>query len=186
MVLFNMPDLRAALVPGVRLLGLDLGTRTIGLALSDVSLMLASPYATVKRSKLAALVVEIQRISNVEHVGGLVAGLPLSLDGSFGPAAQAARDWIRSLSEATGLPAALWDERFSSSAVNRILIGDLDMTRRRRSEVVDKLAASYILQAALDASRPASPDLHAARLPATPPSRNHRRSHGARSSYRPD
>jgi putative Holliday junction resolvase len=153
MALFNMPQLRAALPPHARLLGLDLGTRMIGLALSDVSLMLASPYATLKRGKLAATAAEIARIGTREKVGGLVAGLPLSLDGSFGPAAQAARDWLRSLSEATGLPAALWDERLSSSAVNRMLIGDLDMTRQRRSEVVDKLAATYILQAALDASR---------------------------------
>ena len=153
MPLFNMLQLRAALPPNARLLGLDLGTRTIGLALSDVSLMLASPYATLKRGKLAATAAEIRAIGLREQVGGLVAGLPLSLDGSFGPAAQAARDWLRSLSEATGLPAALWDERLSSSAVNRMLISDLDMTRARRAEVVDKLAASYILQAALDASR---------------------------------
>lgn len=152
MALFNMPQLRAGLPPGIRLLGLDLGTRNIGLALSDASLMLASPYATVKRGKLALLADEIGRIAAREQVGGLVGGLPLSLDGSFGPAAQAARDWMRSLSEATGLPAALWDERLSSSAVNRMLIGDLDMTRHRRSEVVDKLAAAYILQAALDAT----------------------------------
>lgn len=153
MALFNMLQLRAALAPNARLLGLDLGTRTIGLALSDVSLMLASPYATLKRGKLAAAAADILVIVAKEQVGGLVAGLPLSLDGSLGPAAQAARDWLRSLSEATGLPAALWDERLSSSAVNRMLISDMDMTRRRRAEVVDKLAASYILQAALDASR---------------------------------
>ena len=153
MVLFNMPQLRAALPSGSRLLGIDLGTRTIGLALSDVSLMLASPYGTLKRGKLGAAAAEIAVIVGREGVGGMVGGLPLSLDGSFGPAAQAARDWLRSLSEATGLPAALWDERLSSSAVNRMLIDDLDMTRRRRGQVVDKLAAAYILQAALDASR---------------------------------
>lgn len=158
MALFNMPQLRAALPPGARLLGLDLGSRTIGLAMSDVSLMLASPYGTMKRGKLAAAAAEIQRIARTERIGGLVAGLPLSLDGSFGPAAQAARDWIRSLSEATELPAALWDERLSSSAVNRMLINDMDMTRQRRSEIVDKLAASYILQAALDATRPQAAD----------------------------
>ena len=153
MALFNMPQLRAALPSGSRLLGLDLGTRSIGLALSDVSLMLASPFGTLKRGRMAAAAAEIGAIGRRETVGGLVAGLPLSLDGSFGPAAQAARDWMRGLSEMTGLPAALWDERLSSSAVNRMLIGDLDMTRRRRAEVVDKLAAAYILQAALDASR---------------------------------
>ena len=148
-----MPQLRAALPSGSRLLGIDLGTRTIGLALSDVSLLLASPYGTLKRGKLRAAAAEIASIVGREGVGGMVGGLPLSLDGSFGPAAQAARDWLRSLSEATGLPAALWDERLSSRAVNRMLIDDLDMTRRRRGQVVDKLAAAYILQAALDASR---------------------------------
>ena len=153
MVLFNMPQLRAALPSGSRLLGIDLGTRTIGLALSDVSLMLASPYGTLKRGKLRATAAEIAAIVGGQNVGGLVIGLPLSMDGTLGPAAQAARDWTRALSEATGLPAALWDERLSSSAVNRMLIDDLDMTRRRRGQVVDKLAAAYILQAALDASR---------------------------------
>ncbi len=156
MALFNMPQLRAALPSGARLLGIDLGTRTIGLALSDVSLMLASPYGTLRRGRLGATAEEIGVIVAREGVGGMVGGLPLSLDGSFGPAAQAARDWMRSLSEAVGLPAALWDERLSSSAVNRMLIGDLDMTRQRRAEVVDKVAAAYILQAALDASREAS------------------------------
>ena len=155
MTLFNMPQLRAGLPPDARLLGIDLGSRTIGLALSDVSLMLASPYGSIKRGKLAAAVAAIERIAARERIGGLVAGLPLSLDGHFGPAAQAARDWLRDLSTATALPAALWDERLSSSAINRMLITDGDMTRRRRAEVVDKLAAAYILQAALDGSRDA-------------------------------
>jgi putative Holliday junction resolvase len=83
-----------------------------------------------------------------------VVGLPLSMDGQPGPAAQAARDWTHALSEATGLPAALWDERLSSAAVNRMLIGEMDLTRGRRAEVVDKLAAAYMLQGALDASAP--------------------------------
>jgi putative Holliday junction resolvase len=84
---------------------------------------------------------------------GLVVGLPLSMDGSLGPAAQAARDWARALSDATGLPAALWDERLSSAAVNRFLIQEADMTRGRRARVVDQMAAAYMLQAALDASK---------------------------------
>jgi putative Holliday junction resolvase len=83
----------------------------------------------------------------------LVVGLPLSLDGTAGPAAQAARDWTHALSAATGLPAALWDERLSSAAVNRFLIAEADMTRKRRAEVVDRMAAAYMLQSALDASR---------------------------------
>lgn len=152
MPLFNMPQIRAALPRGTRLLGLDPGQRTIGIALSDVSLMLASPYGSLKRAKLSANAAEIAHIATKEGAAGLVCGLPLSLDGSFGPAAQRARDWLRALSDMTGLPAALWDERLSSSAVNRMLISDLDMTRGRRAEVVDKIAAAYILQSALDAS----------------------------------
>jgi putative holliday junction resolvase len=153
MPILNLTDLRAALAPGARLIGIDLGSRTIGVALSDVSLLLASPYGSLKRGKLAATAAEIGRIARKEGAGGLVVGLPLSLDGTLGPAAQAARDWTHALSAATGLPAALWDERLSSSAVNRMLIADADLSRQRRADLVDKLAAAYILQAALDASR---------------------------------
>ncbi|MCE2574467.1 Holliday junction resolvase RuvX [Komagataeibacter sp. FNDCR2] len=152
MPLFNISDLRAALRRNQRLLGLDPGSRTIGVALSDVGLMLASPHTALKRTKLSAIAAQISTIARAQDVGGLVVGLPLSLDGSFGPAAQAARDWARNLSDMTGLPAAMWDERLSSSAVNRFLISEADMTRQRRGEVVDRMAAAYILQAALDAS----------------------------------
>ncbi|ACI53096.1 Holliday junction resolvase YqgF [Gluconacetobacter diazotrophicus PA1 5] len=152
MPLFNMHQIRGQLGRDQRLLGLDPGQKTIGLALSDVSLMLASPYGALRRGKLSVVAAEIRRIAAREGVGGLVSGLPLSMDGSFGPAAQAARDWMISLSEQVGLPAAMWDERLSSSAVNRMLIQDADMTRQRRAELVDKLAASYMLQGALDAT----------------------------------
>ena len=153
MPLFNMMQLRARLAPGQRLLGLDPGSRVIGVALSDVSLLLASPHASLKRGRLAANAAAIAAIARRQNAGGLVVGLPLSLDGSTGPAAQAARDWTHALSAATGLPAALWDERLSSAAVNRFLIEEADMSRRRRAEVVDRMAAAYLLQAALDASR---------------------------------
>jgi putative Holliday junction resolvase len=154
MPLFNMRELRARLTPGQRLLGLDPGAKTIGLALSDVSLLLASAYGALQRTKLAANAAEIGRIAAREGVGGLVVGLPLALDGRFGPAAQAARDWTLALAEATGLPGANFDERLSSVAVNRMLIGDADLSRAKRAAAVDKLAATYMLQAALDASRP--------------------------------
>lgn len=153
MAILNMADLRAALRPGQRLLGLDPGARTIGIALSDVGLMLASPHAAVRRGKLAVNAAEIAAIARAQDAGGLVIGLPLSMDGSLGPAAQAVRDWSRALSDTTGLPAALWDERLSSAAVNRFLIGEADMTRKRREAVVDRMAAAYMLQGALDASR---------------------------------
>lgn len=158
-MLLRLPALLAALAPGQRLLGLDPGARTIGIAVSDVTRMLASPHAAIKRGKLTANAAEIARIAETLGAGGLVVGLPLSMDGTMGPAAQAARDWARALSEATTLPAALWDERLSSAAVNRFLIQEADMTRKRRAEVVDRMAAAYMLQAALDsASRPGSPE----------------------------
>lgn len=155
MPLFNMTDLRRRLPPGQRLLGIDPGSTVIGLALTDVTLMLATPYGSLPRGKLAANALAIARIARKEGAAGLVVGLPLSLDGTAGPAAQAARDWTHALSAATRLPAALWDERLSSAAVNRFLINEADMTRKRRAEVVDQMAAAYLLQAALDASRPA-------------------------------
>lgn len=153
MTILNLNELIHALPVGQRLLGIDPGQKQIGLALSDVSRMLASPYAVIKRGKVSAFVKELQNIIQKENIGGLVCGLPLSLDGSFGPAAQAARDWINAVSQASQLPAALWDERLSSSAVNRFLIEEVDVSRKRRGELVDKMAACYMLQAALDAAK---------------------------------
>lgn len=153
MPLFNLPDLRARLARDQRLIGLDPGTRTIGVALTDVRLTLATPYGSLKRDRLRANAAEIGAIAAREGAGGLVVGLPLSMDGTEGPAAQSARDWTLALSEATGLPAALWDERLSSAAVNRFLIGEIDLSRTKRAAVVDRMAAAWMLQAALDASR---------------------------------
>ena len=152
MAIFNIRELRSTLQTGKRLIGLDPGAKIIGVALTDVGLMLASPHAALKRGKLAANAAEIAAIARKQNAGGLVVGLPLGLDGSFGPAAQAARDWARALSDATNLPAAMWDERLSSAAVNRFLIGEADMTRQKRAAKVDQMAAAYMLQAALDAS----------------------------------
>jgi putative Holliday junction resolvase len=153
MPLFNLPDLRTRLARDQRLIGIDPGRRTVGVALSDVSLTLASPYGSLKRGKLRDNAAEIVAIATKEGAGGLVVGLPLSMDGSAGPAAQAARDWSLALSDATGLPAALWDERLSTAAVNRFLIGEADLSRKRRAEAVDRMAAAWLLQSALDALR---------------------------------
>jgi putative Holliday junction resolvase len=101
---------------------------------------------------------EIAAIAAREGVGGLVVGLPLAPDGGLSPAAQAARDWARAIAAATGLALAFWDERFSSAAVNRMLIAEADLSRRKRAASVDRLAATYLLQAALDASRAAAAD----------------------------
>lgn len=153
MLVANVAALRASLPKGARLIGLDPGSKTIGVALSDVGLMIASPYGALKRGKLKANAAEIAAIAAKEGAGGVVVGLPLSMDGTAGPAAQAARDWATALAAALGLPVALWDERLSSAAVNRMLIGEADLTRARRAAVVDKAAAAYMLQSALDATR---------------------------------
>jgi putative holliday junction resolvase len=154
MPLFNLRDLRTTLARDQRLIGLDPGSRTIGVALSDVGLSLASPYGSLKRGKLRDNAAEVVAIARKEGAGGLVVGLPLSMDGTVGPAAQAARDWALALSEATGLPTALYDERLSSAAVNRFLIDQADLSRRKRAAAVDRMAAAWMLQAALDASLP--------------------------------
>jgi putative holliday junction resolvase len=156
MALFNLRDLLAALAADpssrdLRVIGVDPGSRTIGLALSDVRRTLASPYGSLKRGKLKANAAEIAAIARKEGVGGLVVGLPLSMDGTAGPAAQAVRDWTIALSDVISLPAALWDERLSTAAVNRFLIQQADLTRAKRAEAVDRAAAAWMLQAALDA-----------------------------------
>lgn len=156
MALLNLTELTAALARNDRLLGIDPGRKQVGLALSDVSRMVATPLETVKRGKLGAMATHIRALADRHGIGGMVIGIPLSLDGSFGPAAQAAKDWAMALSDQTGLPVCLWDERLSSSAVNRMLIQEADLSRKKREGVVDQLAAAYILQAALDSMpRPA-------------------------------
>ncbi|MFC3125798.1 Holliday junction resolvase RuvX [Pseudoroseomonas globiformis] len=153
MPIINLTELRAALSPGQRLIGLDPGKRVIGLALSDPLLILATPYGSLQRGKLAANAAQIRAMAEKEGAAGLVVGLPLSLDGSFGPAAQAAKDWAMAVSVATEMPVSLWDERLSSSAVNRMLVEEADLSRAKRMKIVDSAAAGYMLQAALDASR---------------------------------
>jgi putative Holliday junction resolvase len=153
MIYPGMHELRMALDRDQRLIGLDPGRKTIGVALSDVGLSLASPYASIRRGKLRDNAANLVAIARKEGAGGLVVGLPLSMDGSVGPAAQAARDWALALSEATGLPTALWDERLSSAAANRFLISEADLSRRKRATAVDRLAAALTLQGALDSSR---------------------------------
>jgi putative Holliday junction resolvase len=151
--LLSLPALRAALARDQRLIGIDPGSKTIGLALSDVGLTLASPYGSLKRGKLKSNAAEIVAIARKENAGGLVVGLPLSMDGTLGPAAQGARDWAAALADASGLPVAMFDERLSSAAANRFLIETADVSRKKRAEAVDRMAAAWLLQAALDASR---------------------------------
>ena len=141
-----------ALAPGARLLGLDLGEMTIGLALSDTLLSVATPMQTLKRGKFAADAARLDIIISEQGVGGLVVGLPLNMDGSDGPSAQSARAFGRNWAAHSPLPLMFQDERLSTAAVTRTLL-EADASRKRRGEVVDKMAAAYILQLALDRLR---------------------------------
>jgi putative Holliday junction resolvase len=147
-----LSELRSLWRPGQRLLGLDLGEKTIGLALSDTLLTVATPMETLRRGKFAADAVKIEEIAAKQGVGGLVVGLPLNMDGSDGPSAQSARAFGRNFATRSDLPIVFWDERLSTAAVTRTLI-DADASRKKRAEVVDKMAAAYILQGVLDRLR---------------------------------
>ena len=140
--------------PGTRLLGLDLGSKTIGLALSDPAFMVASPIDTIRRTKFGKDAAELDRLIADRGVGGLVLGLPINLDGSEGPRCQSTRQFATNLIQ-RGMeqPIVFWDERLSTAAVERVLIDEADMSRRKRADVVDKMAAAYILQGALDRLR---------------------------------
>lgn len=156
MAIRNLTNLDRGIPPGRRVMGLDLGAKTIGLALSDASRMISSPMETLKRSKfkieaktLAALVAE-------HEVAALVIGLPINMDGSEGPACQSARQFAANFNQVLDIDIAFWDERLSTVAVTRTLI-EADVSRARRAKLVDKMAAAYILQGALDAMRTGPP-----------------------------
>jgi putative holliday junction resolvase len=144
--------LKSVLPPGSRLIGLDLGEKTIGLSLSDTLLSVASPLETLKRGKFSVNAGELHRLIKEHGVGGLVVGLPLNMDGSEGPSAQSARAFARNFVNLHDMPIVFWDERLSTAAVTRTLL-EADSSRKRRAEVVDKMAAAYILQGALDRLR---------------------------------
>jgi putative holliday junction resolvase len=145
-------EFAAVLAPGYRLIGIDLGTKTIGLALSDVTRTIASPLETIRRVKFTPDVAQLLAIASAHRVAGFVLGLPVNMDGSEGPRAQATRAFARNLNKLTALPILLWDERLSTSAAERTLI-EADTSRKRRAEVIDKMAAAIILQGALDRLR---------------------------------
>ena len=132
-----------------RLMGLDLGTKTIGLALSDVERRIATPLETIKRVKFTPDVERIKDLVARYEVGGLVFGLPLNMDGTEGPRSQATRAFVRNLKPLVDLPILFWDERMSTMVVTRTLL-DADASRAKRADAVDKMAAAYILQGALD------------------------------------
>lgn len=145
----SIEDFAPRLKPGRRLIGLDLGAKTIGLALSDVMRRIASPLDTIRRGKFSADAAALLVFAADYGADGFVLGLPVNMNGTEGPRAQSVRAFARNLSRLTDLPICFWDERLSTAAVTRTLI-DADTSRKRRSQLVDKLAATYILQGALD------------------------------------
>jgi putative Holliday junction resolvase len=145
-----LTDLPPLLKPGQRLMGLDVGTKTIGVAVSDVMRSLATPVETIKRGKFLPDAQRLFDIVKRYEVGAFIVGLPLALDGSEGPRCQSVRQFAANLLAVQDLPLAFQDERLSTAAVERVLIDYLDMTRQRRAQVVDRAAAAYILQGALD------------------------------------
>lgn len=145
-------DLPSHLVRDARLLGLDVGTKTIGMALSDVTRSVATPFETIRRTNFTVDAKMIREVVEKNQVGALVIGFPLNLDGSEGPRAQSTRAFARNLAVHVDVPMVLWDERLSTAAVERHLI-EADASRKRRAEVIDRMAAAYILQGALDRLR---------------------------------
>lgn len=157
MAIETVSEIKAGLAQGRRLLGLDVGSKTVGLALSDVTLTVATPYQTLRRGKFTDDAPRLRVIIEDEGVGGLVIGLPLAMDGTEGPRCQSTRQFAANLLAVFDIPIAFWDERLSTAAVERVLINEADMSRKRRAALVDKMAAAYILQGALDV-RSAAPD----------------------------
>lgn len=149
MIATGADEFRAALPRGGRLIGLDVGTKTIGTALCDAQWTFASPAATIRRTKFAKDLAALAALVADQQIVGVVVGLPLNLDGTDSPRTQSVRAFARNLAP-LGLPVLLWDERWSTQAVTRALI-EADASRARRAELVDKMAAAYILQGAIDA-----------------------------------
>ncbi len=153
----SLPAFLALLPSGGRLLGLDVGSKTIGLALCDASWVIASPAETLTRVKFTQDVEKLRHIIAAERCVGVVIGLPLNMDGSDSPRTQSVRAFVQRLGGMIVQPIMFWDERWSTLVVTRTLI-DADTSRARRAELVDKLAAAYILQGAIDALRHQLPD----------------------------
>lgn len=149
----DLADLAAASPPGTPWLGLDLGEKTIGVAASDAGRIIASPLQLVRKTKFTRDAEAVLRLMDGRGASGLVIGLPLNMDGSEGPRAQSCRAFARNLDRIRPVNVAFQDERLSTTAVERFLIDELDLSRRRRAGVVDRTAAAWILQGALDRLR---------------------------------
>ncbi len=149
MPICNPTDLKAFMKQGQRLLGLDVGTKTIGMALSDTRLVIATPFDTIRRTRFRDDLARIRQEVEKQGVGGIVVGLPLALAGGEGPRAQGVRQFAKNLLAQLDLPLTFWDERMSTAAVERGMI-EADLSRARRARIVDRAAAAYILQGLLD------------------------------------
>jgi putative Holliday junction resolvase len=153
MAIVALLDLATAVPSGAPIAGLDLGSKTIGVAVCDTSLMIATPLALIRRSKFTDDANLLFTLMAKRGVAGIVIGLPVNMDGSEGPRCQSARAFARNLLRLKDTPIAFWDERLSSVAVGRVLVEEADASRARRADVVDKMAAAWILQGALDRIR---------------------------------
>ncbi len=149
MIFEDITEFAGALPAFRALIGLDLGEKTIGLAVSDRQLSVASPLSTIRRTKFTADAAELLKVVAAREIGGIVLGLPRNMDGSEGPRCQSTRAFARNLSRLTDLPISFWDERLSTVAAERALL-EADTSRKRRSEVIDHVAAGFILQGTLD------------------------------------
>ena len=153
MPVFDLPGLVEATPAGTPWLGLDLGEKTIGVAASDATRMIASPLELIRKTRFTQDAERVLKLMDGRKASALIIGLPLNMDGSEGPRAQSCRAFARNLQRLREVPVTFWDERLSTSAVERFLIDDLDLTRKRRAGVVDRTAAAWILQGALDRLR---------------------------------
>ena len=149
MTVQTIEELAAGLAPAAAIAGLDLGTKTIGLAVSDLSRRFATPRPVLKRIKFTRDAETLLAFAEKERITGFVIGLPMNMDGSAGPRVQATRAFVRSMEEKTDLPFCFWDERLSTVAAQRVLL-EMDVSRQKRAERIDSAAASFILQGALD------------------------------------
>ena len=148
----SLKDILAGLDARKRIMALDLGTKTIGVATSDLTRQIATPVETIRRTKFTEDAERLLLVAERYEVGAILLGLPINMDGSEGPRAQSTRAFARNLSRLTNIPIVFWDERLSTAAIERMLV-QADASRARRGEVIDKLAATWILQAALDSLR---------------------------------
>jgi putative Holliday junction resolvase len=153
MPVLDLAELPAALPPHAPVVGLDLGEKTIGVAVSDATRTVASPLETIRKKKFTDDAGRLFALMESRAAAGIVIGLPVNMDGTEGPRCQSNRAFARNLLRLKDLPIAFWDERMSTMAVNRMLIDEMDLTRARRAEVVDKAAAAWILQGALERMR---------------------------------